>query len=142
MKTRSDCIFCKIVAGEIPCTKVFEDDSALAFMDICPLNKGHLLVIPKEHYDNILDIEPELYGHLASLICKLAKATNLSVAPAGMNVMQLNGRAGNQVVPHVHLHLVPRWEEDGLTICAWDPVPGDTNDIKAVAEMIKAKFPA
>lgn len=142
MKTRSDCIFCKIVAGDIPCTKVYEDDRALAFMDISPLNKGHLLVIPKEHYETILDIEPELFGHLAALICRIAKAANASVAPDGMNVMQLNGKAGNQVVPHVHLHLVPRWEGDGLTICAWEPVPGDATDIKATAEGIKAKLPA
>ena len=140
MRTRSDCIFCKIVAGQIPCTKVFEDDSALAFMDICPLNKGHLLVIPKEHHEDILEMEPGLYGHLASLICKLAKAVNLSLAPHGMNVMQLNGKAGNQVVPHVHLHLVPRWEGDALTICAWEPVPGDPNEITAVADTIKAKL--
>jgi histidine triad (HIT) family protein len=140
VKTRSDCIFCKIVAGRIPCTKVFEDETALAFMDICPLNKGHLLVIPKEHFDNILEMEPGLYGHLASVLCNLAGAVHTGLHPAGMNVMQLNGKAGNQVVPHVHLHLVPRWENDGLTICAWEPVPGDKNDIEAAAEIIKANL--
>jgi histidine triad (HIT) family protein len=140
MKSRSDCIFCKIVAGQIPCTKVFEDESALAFMDICPLNQGHLLVIPKDHYETILEIEPDLYGHLASLICKLAKAAGMSIAPDGMNVMQLNGKAGNQVVPHVHLHLVPRWEGDGLTICAWEPVPGNADSIKATAEEIRGRL--
>jgi histidine triad (HIT) family protein len=142
MTTASDCIFCKIVAGHIPCTKVFEDESALAFMDICPLNKGHLLVIPKAHYENILEMDPELYGHLASLICKLAKAVNMSIAPQGMNVMQLNGKAGNQVVPHVHLHLVPRWEGDALTVCAWEPVAGDKDAIAAAANMIRAKLQA
>jgi histidine triad (HIT) family protein len=140
MKTRSDCIFCKIVAGGIPCTKLFEDDFALAFMDICPLNKGHLLVIPKEHFENILDMEPELYAHMASVICKLSKAVNKAIGPAGMNVMQLNGKAGNQVVPHVHFHLVPRWEGDGLTICAWEPVPGDMGHIQAAADSIKASL--
>lgn len=140
MRTRQDCIFCKIVAGEIPCIKVFEDESALAFMDISPLNKGHLLVIPKEHFETILDVDPPLYGHLASVICRLAKAVNAGLAPEGMNLMQLNGKAGNQVVPHVHLHLVPRWTGDGLTITAWEPVPGDMGHIAAIAEIIKDKL--
>jgi histidine triad (HIT) family protein len=140
MKTSKDCIFCKIAAGEIPCTKVFEDDSVLAFMDISPLNKGHLLVIPKEHFQDIVEIDPKLYGHLASVICNLAKAVKVSIGPEGMNVMQLNGKAGNQVVPHLHMHLVPRWTGDGLTICAWEPIPGDKNEIMKNAEGIKSKL--
>ncbi len=140
MKTSKDCIFCKIVAGEIPCIKVYEDESALAFMDISPLNEGHLLVIPKEHFETILDVEPELYGRLAAILCRLAKAVNAGLAPDGMNLMQLNGKAGNQVVPHVHLHLVPRWTGDGLTITAWEPVPGDMARIAATAEVIKGRL--
>lgn len=140
MKTSKDCIFCKIVAGEIPCTKVFEDDFVLAFMDISPLNKGHLLVIPKEHFLDIVEIDPKLYGHMASVVCNLAKAVKASIDPEGMNVMQLNGKAGNQVVPHLHMHLVPRWAGDGLAICAWEPIPGDKNEIMKDAESIKAKL--
>jgi histidine triad (HIT) family protein len=140
MKTSKDCIFCKIVAGEIPCTKVFEDDFVLAFMDISPLNKGHLLVIPKEHLLDIIEIDPKLYGHVASVICNLAKAVKASIDPEGMNVMQLNGKAGNQVVPHLHMHLVPRWTGDGLAICAWEPIPGDKNEIVKDAESIKAEL--
>jgi histidine triad (HIT) family protein len=141
MKTRSDCIFCKIVAGNIPCTKLFEDELSLAFMDICPLNQGHLLVIPKEHFETIGEVEPELFGHLAAVLCRLAKAVNSAISPAGLNIMQLNGKAGNQVVPHVHLHLVPRAEGDGLTICAWEPIPGDKGRIEAAAESIRANLP-
>lgn len=140
MSIRSDCVFCKIVAGEIPCTKVFEDDLVLSFMDICPLNKGHLLVIPKDHYENILDIPPDIYGRLAYTICRIARAVQDSLSPDGMNVMQLNGRAGNQVVPHVHLHLVPRWMGDGLTICGWEPVQGDNTDIARAADLIRSKM--
>ncbi|MGC9028946.1 MAG: HIT domain-containing protein, partial [Desulfomonilaceae bacterium] len=80
MNVRSDCIFCKIVAGDIPCTKVFEDSRVLSFMDICPLNKGHLLVIPKEHFETILDIPPELYGHMASVVCRIARAVQDALA--------------------------------------------------------------
>lgn len=137
MTTRDDCIFCKIIAGQIPCTRVYEDEKVLAFMDIAPLSRGHFLVIPKEHVETISDIDPELYGHMATVLCRVAQAVNAAVKPDGMNVMQLNGKAGNQVVPHVHMHLVPRVEGDGLTICAWEPVMGEKEEILATAEMIR-----
>jgi histidine triad (HIT) family protein len=137
MKMREDCIFCKIVEGIIPSIRVYEDDKALAFMDIAPLNRGHLLVVPKDHVETIVDIDPQVYGHLASLICRLAKVVQAEVQPDGMNVMQLNGEAGNQVVPHLHMHLVPRWEGDKLTICAWEPVMGNKDEIAATADAIR-----
>ena len=137
---KDDCIFCKIAAGEIPCSKIFEDDTALAFMDIAPLNKGHLLVIPKNHFDNILEIDEETYGRLFSLICRIAKAVGASISPDGMTVMQLNGRASDQVVPHLHIHIVPRWTGDGLALSAWEAVPGDMKDISSDAESIKSKL--
>lgn len=132
-----DCIFCKIVAGEIPGEKIYEDDSVIAFMDIMPLNKGHLLVIPKEHYGNIFEVDPPLYGHIATVISRLATAVKKAVNPDGVNIMQLNGKAANQVVPHLHMHLVPRWEGDGLTISAWEPQMGDQESIKATGELIR-----
>jgi len=138
MTRREDCIFCKIVAGEIPCIRVSEDDTILAFMDISPLNRGHLLVVPKEHFENIFEIDPQIYGQLASAACRLSKAIRTSLAPDGLNVLQLNGRAANQVVPHLHIHLVPRWKEDGLTISDWEPVMGDKEEISRNAELIKA----
>jgi histidine triad (HIT) family protein len=141
MSAKEDCIFCKIISGKLPGTKIYEDDDAVVIMDIMPLNRGHLLVIPKEHFENILEIDPELYGRLHTIVAKTAGAVDASISPEGMNVMQLNGKAGNQVVPHVHIHLVPRWEGDGLTICGWEPVPGDMDDIAASAEEIKAKLP-
>ncbi len=140
MKTREDCIFCKIVSGKIPSARVYEDDRAVAFMDIMPLNRGHLLVVPKEHYENLLEADPEFYGYLCSLVCKLAVAVQGALAPDGMNVMQLNGKAANQVVPHLHIHLVPRWNGDGVTVSEWQPVPGDMADIAAAAEEIKSKL--
>ena len=140
MRRSKDCIFCKIAAGEIPCTKVYEDDKVLAFMDISPLNKGHLLVVPKEHFADIIEIDSELYGRLASVIADIAKAVHATVGPDGMNVLQLNGKAANQVVPHLHIHLVPRWHADGLTISAWEPVPGDASEIASTAEAIRNKL--
>jgi histidine triad (HIT) family protein len=137
MKRDEDCIFCKIVDGVIPCSKVYEDDRALAFMDICPINKGHLLVVPKEHFQTVLDMEPELYAHLSAVICRLARAVNDALSPDGLNVLQLNGKAGNQVVPHVHVHLAPRWHGDGVTVSAWEPIPGNMKEISEVAANIR-----
>lgn len=140
MTADKDCIFCKIVAGEIPCIKVYEDDRALAFMDISPLSKGHLLVVPKEHRADILETDPELYGYLYTIIARLSLAVHEALKPDGMNVQQLNGKAANQVVMHVHVHLVPRWIGDGITISEWELIPGDMGEITAVAERIKSKL--
>jgi histidine triad (HIT) family protein len=140
MTRDEDCIFCKILNGDIPCVKIFEDDKVLAFMDIMPLNKGHLLVIPKIHVGNLMEIDPLLYGHIAAVTSTISRAVKKAVNPDGINIMQLNGKAANQVVPHLHMHLVPRWEGDGLTICSWTPVMGEQAEIEAVAEQIKSSL--
>ncbi|MDA8408580.1 MAG: HIT family protein [Deltaproteobacteria bacterium] len=137
MGHRDDCIFCKIVKGEIPCIKIYEDEKALAFMDIAPLNEGHVLIVPKNHYETILNIEPDVFGWLGNVAAKVCKAVQKTLKPDGINVMQLNGKAANQVVPHLHIHIVPRNFGDGLSICAWDPIPGSMDQIKSTAEAIR-----
>ncbi len=132
-----DCIFCKIISGEIPCTKVFENDQVFAFMDINPLNDGHLLLIPKAHGETITDISEDDFLAVMSATHKLAGAVQKALNPDGINLLQLNGKAANQVVPHFHIHVVPRWSGDGLTISHWDPVQGDMDKIGQVAEKIK-----
>ena len=133
-----DCIFCKIVSGEIPCTKVFEDDRVLAFMDINPLNDGHLLVIPKTHAATILDIGKADFSAVIAAAHKIAGAVQEALNPDGINLLQLNGKAANQVVPHLHVHIVPRWSGDGLTVSQWEIVPGDFEKINGIAEQIAA----
>ena len=135
-----DCIFCKIVSGEIPSTKVLEDEHVLGIMDIQPLNQGHLLVLPKKHATNILEIDEEGYSAVAAAIHRLARAVQKALKPDGMNVLQLNGAAANQVVMHLHMHLVPRWDGDGLTVSHWNPVPGDSTAIKETADRIMANL--
>ncbi len=108
-----DCIFCKIVEGELPCTKVYEDDDTLAFMDIGPVVKGHTLVIPKEHYDPITGTPPGVLQKLIVVVQKVAQAQIKGLGADGLNVTQANGSVAGQVVPHIHFHVIPRFESDG-----------------------------
>ena len=108
-----NCIFCKIVAGEIPCFKLFEDAETLAFMDINPANDGHCLVIPKAHSPNAFEIAPEDFAAAARTATKVAKAVNAAIQPNGINLMQANGEGAGQSVGHFHLHIIPRRNDDG-----------------------------
>lgn len=132
-----DCIFCKIVSGEIPSVKVYEDNRVLAFMDINPINDGHLLIIPKAHAATIHDIAEADFLAVMSTTRKLATAVQNALNPDGINILQLNGKAANQVVPHLHVHILPRWSGDGLTVSRWDIVPGDMEKIKSVGKQIQ-----
>jgi len=134
-----DCPFCKIVKGEIPSFKVYENDAVLAFEDINPISDGHTLIIPKRHAENLWEISNEDLTaiHLASK--KVAQAIKEALKPAGVAVLQLNGRGVNQVVMHYHLHLMPRNEESTeLSVTSWDFKPGEMEAIKETAEKIAA----
>ena len=113
MPSDPDCVFCKIVAGTIPCMKVYEDEHVLAFLDIQPLADGHTMVIPKAHYQRIEEIPAEvhaaMFGALARASGAIREATGAPSTTIGLN----NGREAGQVVPHVHFHLVPRFADDG-----------------------------
>ena len=132
-----DCIFCKIVKGDIPCFKVYEDDRVLAFEDVNPISEGHTLIIPKAHAENIWEISGEDLTaiHLASK--KIANAIKEVLVPAGVAVLQLNGRGVNQVVMHYHLHLIPRVSGGPeLKMTAWELIPGDMDAIKQTTDRI------
>lgn len=109
----SDCIFCKIVAGEIPSRTVYEDETTLAFLDAHPLAPGHTLVIPKAHYEGIGDTPPAETGDLFSVVGKLTPAVEAAVDAPASTVAVNNGEAAGQEVPHVHCHIIPRFEDDG-----------------------------
>jgi histidine triad (HIT) family protein len=132
-----DCIFCKIVKGEIPCFKVYEDDRVLAFLDINPIAEGHTLIIPKKHAENLWEISGEDLSaiHLASQ--KIIQAIRETLDPTGVAVLQLNGRGVNQVVMHYHLHLMPRTgDSPELPVSCWDLKEGDMGAIKETSERI------
>ena len=109
-----DCIFCKIVAGELPSHKVYEDDSILAFMDITPTSKGHTLVIPKEHYEDLLSTPEDALKQIAAVLPKVARAAVKATGAEGFNVLQSNNPCAGQCVFHIHFHIVPRRDGDGI----------------------------
>ena len=107
------CIFCRIVRGELPCTKVYEDEQVLAFMDIGPIIKGHTLVIPKAHHDPLPALPVDLLACVISVVQRIAAAQVAALGADGVNVHQSNGAAAGQLVPHVHFHVIPRFTTDG-----------------------------
>lgn len=109
-----DCIFCKIIKGEVPCFKVYEDEDTLAFLDIQPVNPGHTLVIPKKHVANIFDIDEETLNKVNLTIKKVSPIIIKAVGAQGLNIMQNNGKVSGQLVMHAHHHIIPRFEGDGL----------------------------
>ncbi len=108
-----NCIFCKIINGEIPAEKIYEDSDFLAFLDITPVNHGHTLLIPKQHYKNIFDIPDELISTIAPLIKKLSFAIKQSLGAGGINIAMNNDLVAGQLVFHAHIHIIPRFENDG-----------------------------
>lgn len=134
-----NCIFCKIVAGEIPCFKIYEDDATLAFMDINPGNPGHCLVIPKAHAPDAYSIDAEDFAAVARTCTKVAPAVRDVVSPDGINLVQANGEGAGQTVFHVHMHILPRKNGDELKM-NWGHQPGDMDEAKALGEKIAAKI--
>jgi histidine triad (HIT) family protein len=110
-----DCIFCKIAAGEIPCAKIYEDGDVIVFLDIAPVNFGHALVVPKRHCENIADAPEETLAKLIAAAKKIGRALLATGDYNGFNLGVNNGQSAGQAVPHLHFHVIPRREGDGLT---------------------------
>jgi len=139
MTVDPDCIFCKIVAGTVPCFKLFEDAETLAFMDINPVHDGHSLVIPKAHYPTVFEIAPEAFAAASRTAIRVAKAVNQAMQPDGLNLIQANGPGAGQSVGHFHLHVLPRRLNDGVAI-NWEShqKPGDRAGLAELAARIRA----
>ena len=127
----SDCIFCKIIAGDIPSATIYENDECKVILDRFPSGEGHALILPKNHVANIFEIDPEQAGRLFSLAAKLAKAMKEVLGFEHMNILQNNGTVAGQTVFHFHIHLIPRWEGDGINI-GWAPTEPTDEEIAAV----------
>lgn len=129
-------IFAKILRGEMPANKVYEDDDVLAFMDIMPRADGHTLVIPKSPARNILDVEPDVLSRLIVGVQKVAKGVTKAMDAEGVIIQQFNESAGGQVVFHIHFHVIPRWE--GIRLRPPAAEMADPDDLKKHAERISA----
>lgn len=135
----NECIFCKIASGEIPCTKVYEDEETLAFLDIKPVNIGHTLIIPKEHYKNIYETPEKVLSEMMSIGKKISIALKSALNADGINVTMNNDSSAGQVIFHSHIHIIPRIENDGFPV--WrgkrDYIDGEK---EKVAEKIKKEI--
>ena len=131
---KNDCVFCAIAAGEIPCFKVYEDESVLAYLDINPFAKGHTLVIPKAHAADLQGIGDAALAELVVRVKRVAAHVKDALGCDGYNILQNNGAAAGQTVRHIHFHIVPRWNGDPL---AFENRTGDMEALKALAEQLK-----
>jgi len=131
-----DCLFCKMAAGQIPVTKIYEDEVVLAFLDIGPLSDGHTLVIPKQHFEKLHDCPPELLGQVSSKLGKIAGAVTTAMNSDGYNVLCNNGRAAGQLIEHLHFHIIVRNTGDGL-FGQWPAYEYEQGKIEVIAEKIR-----
>jgi histidine triad (HIT) family protein len=135
-----ECIFCRIVKGEIPNTTLFEDENVLGFLDIMPAAKGHALVIPKKHYATLLDMPHSELKELIVAVQKVASATMVALEGVeGFNVLQSNHEVAGQVIPHVHFHVIPRSKGDKLDF-SWEHGKAEMEELEKYAELVKGKM--
>jgi len=135
----SNCVFCRIVAKEIPATLVHEDEHTLAFMDIGQVNPGHVLVALKKHAENLFALEDAQAGAVFRSAARVARAIRGAFEPQGLSVYQANGAAAGQTVFHLHIHLVPRYEGDGMAL-TWPVKNPPREKLAEYAEKIRAKL--
>ena len=133
----ADCLFCKIVAGEVPATRVREDERTIAFMDINPATRGHLLVIPRKHARDLLEVPADDLAACAAAAKELAAQVGERLGADGVNLLNSCGREAWQTVFHFHVHVIPRYAGDPLRL-PWTPAPGDRDEIAAAAAELTA----
>lgn len=132
---KDDCIFCKIVNGEIPSKAIYEDDTFRAILDLGPAAKGHALLIPKDHADDLFELPEETSAKTLIVAKKLATQMTEKLACDGFNLVQNNGEVAGQTVRHFHLHLIPRYADDNQTI-GWEPGSPSQEDLEAIRKQI------
>lgn len=131
-----DCVFCKMAEGQIPVTKIYEDQTLLAFLDIGPVSDGHTLVIPKQHFEKLHDCPPDILGKVSSRLGKIAKAVTEAMSAEGYNLLCNNGYAAGQIVKHLHFHIIPRNTGDGV-FDRWPAYRYKDGKIEQIADKIR-----
>ena len=134
-----DCVFCKIIAGQIPATRVFEDEHTLAFMDLGQVNPGHVLVAVKKHAANLFELDDVQAAAVARASTRVARAIRDAFGPAGLSVYQANGKVAGQTVFHYHVHLLPRHEADGMEL-TWPVKNPPREKLEGDAEKIRKQL--
>ncbi len=134
----SHCIFCSIVKGDIPCAKVYEDEHVLAFLDLSQVTKGHTLVIPKVHKENVFELTPDIAKNIFAVVPKIANAIKEEYQPIGLNILNNNGEHAGQSVFHYHMHLLPRYGEGDGFGAVWKTHDSDytSEDLQNIAASI------
>ena len=138
MAADPNCIFCKVVAGEIPSHKIDEDDKTVAFMDINPWTRGHALVIPKEHSRNVYDVDPADLAAVMATAQRVAQRLRERLGAEGINLLQSSEPVAMQTVFHTHVHVIPRYSDDGLRMPA-HPQPAEHEELAALAEELRGQ---
>ncbi|KAA0547531.1 HIT family protein [Bacillus sp. BGMRC 2118] len=138
----SDCIFCKIIQGEIPCAKVYEDEHVLAFLDISQVSKGHTLVIPKVHKENVFELTPEIAQEIFKVVPKISNSIKKEFSPVGLNLLNNNGEHAGQSVFHFHLHIIPRYGKGDGFGAVWKSHANDytPEQLKDIATTISSSI--
>jgi histidine triad (HIT) family protein len=132
MAADPDCIFCRIISGELPATRIDEDERTVAFMDINPATRGHVLVVPREHSADLLEIPDDDLAAVAAMGQRVARRQKDRLGADGVNLLNSCGKVAWQTVFHFHLHVIPRFATDPLRL-PWEPAPGDRDEIAAAA---------
>ena len=133
---KEDCIFCKIANGMVSSATIYENSDFKVILDVSPASKGHTLILPKEHFDNIFDMDADTAGKLFSLAAAVARAIKQATNCDGMNIVQNNGEIAGQTVFHFHMHLIPRYEGDGVEV-TWKPGESTAEELNKIAVAIK-----
>lgn len=133
---QGSCVFCRIVKGDIPSTIIYEDSVLISFLDIAPANTGHSLIVTKQHFETIAETPDEVIQHIALFAKKLAKAMSFALAAEGFNLLMNNKKVAGQLVPHAHVHVIPRYARDGIDL-NWRPRKALPTMLKECAEKIK-----
>ena len=140
MMKKDDCIFCKLANGEIPTNTIYEDEEFRVFMDVAPATKGHALVVPKEHYANIYEIEPDTLGKAVKVAQKVIKHATKVLGCEGYNLVQNNGAVAGQTVFHFHMHLIPRYGNvDNANLISWAPGTSNAEELKELSESLRVE---
>ena len=135
------CVFCRIVADPGKCVLLAADPEAMAFMDINPANPGHCLVIPRGHWPTVFDIPPDAFAAVARLVVRIAAGVRRALAPPGLSLVQANGRSAHQTVPHLHVHVLPRQNDDRLALNWPRTAIGHADRIAEIAARIRDHLP-